>query len=59
MKLQSASLMGYFFILTLIYVVQGQVTAPAPSPIGDGNAIDQGIAYVLLLVGLVVTYLIH
>ncbi|CAA2999961.1 arabinogalactan peptide 20-like [Olea europaea subsp. europaea] len=35
------------------------VLAPAPSPTSDGTAIDQGIAYVLMLVALVVTYIIH
>ncbi|XP_004306698.1 PREDICTED: arabinogalactan peptide 16 [Fragaria vesca subsp. vesca] len=33
--------------------------APAPAPISDGISIDQGIAYVLMLVALVLTYLIH
>ncbi|RZC50055.1 hypothetical protein C5167_018481 [Papaver somniferum] len=29
------------------------------APTSDGNAIDQGIAYVLMLAALVITYLIH
>ncbi|KAL2226984.1 UNVERIFIED_CONTAM: Arabinogalactan protein 20 [Sesamum indicum] len=35
--------------------------APAPSPLAtsDGTAIDQGIAYVLMLLALVLTYIIH
>ncbi|KAM7509629.1 hypothetical protein LguiA_020082 [Lonicera macranthoides] len=33
--------------------------APAPAPSNDGAAIDQGIAYVLMLVALALTYLIH
>ncbi|CAA2964041.1 arabinogalactan peptide 20 [Olea europaea subsp. europaea] len=33
--------------------------APAPSPTSDGTAIDQGIAYILMLVALVLTYIIH
>ncbi|MED6156238.1 hypothetical protein PIB30_012510 [Stylosanthes scabra] len=33
--------------------------APAPAPTSDGTSIDQGIAYVLMLVALVLTYLIH
>ncbi|XP_075519325.1 arabinogalactan protein 20-like isoform X2 [Primulina tabacum] len=33
--------------------------APAPGPSSDGNAIDQGISCVLMLVALVLTYLIH
>ncbi|KAL6132116.1 hypothetical protein ACLB2K_070487 [Fragaria x ananassa] len=33
--------------------------APAPAPTSDGTAIDQGIAYILMLLALVLTYLIH
>ncbi|KAL3837739.1 hypothetical protein ACJIZ3_022330 [Penstemon smallii] len=33
--------------------------APAPSPTRDGTAIDQGIAYGLMLLALVLTYIIH
>uniref|UniRef100_K3YVR2 Arabinogalactan peptide 16 n=3 Tax=Setaria TaxID=4554 RepID=K3YVR2_SETIT len=33
--------------------------APAPAPTSDGTSIDLGIAYVLMLVALVLTYLIH
>ncbi|RLM94049.1 hypothetical protein C2845_PM08G20910 [Panicum miliaceum] len=33
--------------------------APAPAPASDGTSVDQGIAYVLMLVALVLTYLIH
>ncbi|CAL5429989.1 unnamed protein product [Camellia sinensis] len=33
--------------------------APAPAPTSDGTAIDQGIAYALVLVALALTYLIH
>ncbi|KAL8049513.1 hypothetical protein ABFS82_06G024200 [Erythranthe guttata] len=33
--------------------------APAPSPISDGTTIDQGIAYALMLLALVLTYIIH
>ncbi|KAI3458039.1 hypothetical protein Pfo_014702 [Paulownia fortunei] len=33
--------------------------APAPSPTSDGTTIDQGIAYVLMLVALVLTYIMH
>ncbi|XP_073025062.1 arabinogalactan protein 41-like [Primulina eburnea] len=36
-----------------------QTFAPAPSPTSDGTTIDQGIAYVLMLVALVLTYIIH
>ncbi|XP_006647136.1 arabinogalactan protein 16 [Oryza brachyantha] len=33
--------------------------APAPAPASDGTSVDQGIAYILMLVALVLTYLIH
>ncbi|RAL37207.1 hypothetical protein DM860_004129 [Cuscuta australis] len=36
--------------------------SPSPSPLApssDGVAVDQGIAYVLLLLALAVTYLVH
>ncbi|XP_044484598.1 arabinogalactan protein 41-like [Mangifera indica] len=36
-----------------------QGSGPAPAPTSDGTSIDQGIACVLMLVALVLTYLIH
>ncbi|OIW15737.1 hypothetical protein TanjilG_04272 [Lupinus angustifolius] len=33
--------------------------APAPSPTSDGTAVDQGIACMLMLLALVLTYIIH
>ncbi|GAB2245112.1 hypothetical protein Droror1_Dr00000605 [Drosera rotundifolia] len=33
--------------------------SPAPAPSNDGSSIDQGVAYVLMLVALALTYLIH
>ncbi|XP_077229355.1 arabinogalactan protein 41-like [Tasmannia lanceolata] len=39
--------------------VQALGHAPAPAPTSDGTSIDQGIAYLLMLVALVLTYLIH
>ncbi|EXB24688.1 hypothetical protein L484_005482 [Morus notabilis] len=38
---------------------QSSAAAPAPAPTSDGVAVDQGIAYVLMLVALVLTYIIH
>ncbi|KAK4339361.1 hypothetical protein RND71_040823 [Anisodus tanguticus] len=35
------------------------VQAQAPAPTSDGVSVDQGIAYVLMQVALVLTYLIH
>ncbi|XP_008792664.1 arabinogalactan protein 41-like [Phoenix dactylifera] len=53
---------GLMAVAALIFgivlpAVQSQ--APAPAPTSDGTSIDQGIAYVLMLVALVLTYLIH
>ncbi|KAJ6695349.1 ARABINOGALACTAN PROTEIN 20 [Salix koriyanagi] len=45
------------FAIVLLPIAQAQ--APAPAPTSDGTSIDQGIAYVLMLVALVLTYLIH
>ncbi|XP_010512521.1 PREDICTED: arabinogalactan peptide 20-like [Camelina sativa] len=36
-----------------------QSLAPAPSPTSDGTSIDQGIAYLLMVLALLLTYLIH
>ncbi|PSS03967.1 Arabinogalactan peptide 20 like [Actinidia chinensis var. chinensis] len=38
---------------------QSMAPAPAPVPVSDGTSIDQGIAYVLMFVALLLTYLIH
>ncbi|CAH8389131.1 unnamed protein product [Eruca vesicaria subsp. sativa] len=49
--------------LTIFAVVSpfagAQPLAPAPSPTSDGTSIDQGIAYLLMVVALVLTYIIH
>ncbi|XP_042411164.1 arabinogalactan protein 16-like [Zingiber officinale] len=47
------------FGLALTPVVQAVSPAPAPAPTSDGVSVDQGIAYLLMLVALVLTYLIH
>ncbi|OAY48409.1 hypothetical protein MANES_06G156900v8 [Manihot esculenta] len=46
----------YIIVLPLAHA---QSPASAPSPTSDGTSIDQGIAYILMLVALVLTYLIH
>ncbi|KAM7508588.1 hypothetical protein LguiA_019041 [Lonicera macranthoides] len=38
---------------------QSSAPAPAPAPTSDGTSIDQGIAYVLMVAALVLTYVIH
>ncbi|KAK4786851.1 hypothetical protein SAY86_010684 [Trapa natans] len=40
-------------------VAESTAPALAPGPASDGTSIDQGIAYVLMAVALVLTYLIH
>ncbi|THU60653.1 hypothetical protein C4D60_Mb07t15060 [Musa balbisiana] len=45
--------------IVLVPAVRAQSPAPAPAPTSDGVAIDQGIAYVLMLAALLLTYLIH
>ncbi|KMT03054.1 hypothetical protein BVRB_8g196160 [Beta vulgaris subsp. vulgaris] len=49
-------------IMAILKVAQGQMMVPSPAPLppsNDGAAIDQGIAYFLLLLALAVTYLFH
>ncbi|XVF13020.1 hypothetical protein REPUB_Repub08aG0171200 [Reevesia pubescens] len=48
-----------FAMISLPAAVRAQSFAPAPAPTSDGTSIDQGIAYVLMLVALALTYLIH
>ncbi|KAK9269716.1 hypothetical protein L1049_001494 [Liquidambar formosana] len=51
-----------FMMLLLLQLSHGQGVAPTPAPQGpvsDGTAIDQGIAYFLLLLALAITYLFH
>ncbi|KAL6585846.1 hypothetical protein OROMI_002490 [Orobanche minor] len=50
------------FALVFAFVVpsiNGHFLEPAPAPSSDGVAIDQGVAYVLMLVALAITYIIH
>ncbi|KAL1318792.1 hypothetical protein HN51_071085 [Arachis hypogaea] len=39
--------------------IDAQPLAPAPAPTSDGISVDQGVAYVLMLLALVLTYIIH
>ncbi|KAK3034365.1 hypothetical protein RJ639_032263 [Escallonia herrerae] len=51
-----------FMFLAILQLSNAQGFAPSPAPAGpsnDGAAIDQGVAYVLLLVALAITYLVH
>ncbi|KAM5547715.1 hypothetical protein ABKV19_001938 [Rosa sericea] len=47
-----------FMFMALLSLGYGQ-EAPVPSPTSDGAAIDQGIAYILLVLALAMTYLLH
>ncbi|KAG2290563.1 hypothetical protein Bca4012_034869 [Brassica carinata] len=50
----------FTFVFAVISSLAGaQTLAPAPAPTSDGTSIDQGIAYLLMVVALVLTYLIH
>ncbi|CAL1373534.1 unnamed protein product [Linum trigynum] len=57
----AAVAIALIFAIALPAAVQAQGMAPAPAPAAtsDGTSIDQGIAYVLMLLALVLTYLIH
>nr|GEU32508.1 retrotransposon protein, putative, Ty1-copia subclass [Tanacetum cinerariifolium] len=48
-------------VMAIFHLSKAQDFAPSPSPLpsNDGAAIDQGIAYILLLVALAITYLVH
>ena len=55
---------GVVAIVALIFAiafpaVMAHSPAPAPAPTSDGTTIDQGIACVLMLLALVLTYIIH
>ncbi|KAL5572052.1 hypothetical protein UlMin_021649 [Ulmus minor] len=55
--LRVLAFVAFAFAIASPALVQAQ--SPAPAPTSDGTSIDQGIAYVLMLVALALTYLIH
>ncbi|KAM3216001.1 Arabinogalactan peptide 20 [Capsicum baccatum] len=61
MEVLRLCLMAIFGLVMALVVpsINAQVPEPAPAPTSDGVAIDQGIAYVLMLVALAITYMIH
>ncbi|CAN6456890.1 unnamed protein product [Victoria cruziana] len=59
-RLHFLAVMGFFLMGLSLPAAMGQPSAaPAASPSSDGTSIDQGIAYMLMIVALVLTYLIH
>uniref|UniRef100_A0A0E0KZU6 Arabinogalactan peptide 16 n=1 Tax=Oryza punctata TaxID=4537 RepID=A0A0E0KZU6_ORYPU len=46
-------------VVVLAFAATTAAQAPAPAPSSDGTSVDQGIAYLLMIVALVLTYLIH
>ncbi|KAK8956449.1 Arabinogalactan peptide 16 [Platanthera guangdongensis] len=50
-----------FFLPGLMQLAHGQSMAPvaAPPMSNDGTTVDQGVAYLLMLIALLVTYLVH
>nr|KYP72122.1 Arabinogalactan peptide 16 [Cajanus cajan] len=53
-----AIFLGLIFA-ALMTVASSQSMAPAPAPTSDGTSVDQAVAYVLMLVALVLTYIMH
>lgn len=55
-----------FPLLTILFMAishmghaQNFDISPAPTPTSDAQILDQGIAYSLMLVALVITYMLH
>lgn len=60
MRFLAVVIVGFMFIMIMQQqYVHAQDFSPAPAPVSDGSTIDQGVAYVLLLLALAVTYLVH
>lgn len=61
----SSERLFYALLLISLFIsgglAQGTASAPAASPpmTGDATAVDQGVACVLMLAALLLTYLIH
>ncbi|ESW30553.1 hypothetical protein PHAVU_002G162600 [Phaseolus vulgaris] len=54
-----ALLLSLIFTLYVPLSAHAQSLPPAPPPTSDGTSIDQGVAYVLMMLALALTYLIH
>ncbi|XP_041009931.1 arabinogalactan protein 41-like [Juglans microcarpa x Juglans regia] len=57
-KVSSFGVVAIIFVI-ILQMAQAQSPAPAPAPTSDGASIDQGIAYVLMVLALALTYIIH
>jgi len=57
--LLSAVISILFFMAGIVRGKAQDSSAPAPPPISNGMAVDQGIAYILMFVALLLTYLLH
>ncbi|XP_022140891.1 arabinogalactan peptide 22-like [Momordica charantia] len=54
-----AGIIAILFVIILPVSRAEHSSSPAPAPSSDGTTIDQGIAYILMLLALVLTYIIH
>ncbi|KAL5863370.1 hypothetical protein ACOSQ3_000884 [Xanthoceras sorbifolium] len=58
----SRAFAGMLAVLAIAFVIASpsvEAQSLPPAPVNDGTSIDQGIGYLLMLVALVLTYLIH
>ncbi|GJN35761.1 hypothetical protein PR202_gb24566 [Eleusine coracana subsp. coracana] len=46
-------------VFAIVMPAVASAQAPAPAPTSDGTSVDQCIAYLLMIVALVLTYVIH
>ncbi|GKV31778.1 hypothetical protein SLEP1_g40443 [Rubroshorea leprosula] len=60
MRMQILPIVSFVFF-ALLQLSYGQVigSSPAPGPVSNGAAIDQGIAYLLLILALAIAYIFH
>uniref|UniRef100_A0A7N0TEK5 Uncharacterized protein n=1 Tax=Kalanchoe fedtschenkoi TaxID=63787 RepID=A0A7N0TEK5_KALFE len=57
-KLLAFPIIG-ILLTAVMQIGNAQLTAPAPAPVSDGVAVDQGIAYILMVAALLITYFVH